>query len=294
MRARGFTLIELLVVIAIIAILIALLLPAVQQAREAARRTQCRNNLHQIGVALHNYHDVYRSFPAGIRGWHENAHNGWSILASILPFMDEQSLYNALNWDGLACTCLGWACCTRSPNDTAARQKLAQYLCPSAPPPYGSQGYISESGGPWFGTSYCSVAGANRNQAYYSDNTGVTARDSWSCLRDIVDGPSNTFMMGENGWLFGPAYPKYWMMAGFWGGMGTSLTTGWPINSQRQPTCNLWGSGGCASFGSYHEGGAFFVFADGQVKFITESINMATYHALATKNGNELIDDTDY
>lgn len=97
---RGFTLIELLVVIAIIAVLIALLLPAVQQAREAARRTQCKNNLKQIGLALHNYHDAHDCFPPGqIRGWNGSfdSGNGFAWGALILPFMDQANLYNLLN-----------------------------------------------------------------------------------------------------------------------------------------------------------------------------------------------------
>src|SRR3954454_25192238 len=102
---RGFTLIELLVVIAIIAILIALLLPAVQQAREAARRTQCKNNLKQIGLALHNYHDTCNSFPPGwINTWASNPPrsnfpgNSWGWNAMILPMMDQGNVYNQINW----------------------------------------------------------------------------------------------------------------------------------------------------------------------------------------------------
>jgi prepilin-type N-terminal cleavage/methylation domain-containing protein len=92
---RGFTLIELLVVIAIIAILIALLLPAVQQAREAARRTQCKNNLHQFGLALHNYHDTFKSFPAQQLPT-QGAPNAWGWGVMVLPFIDQATLYNAL------------------------------------------------------------------------------------------------------------------------------------------------------------------------------------------------------
>src|SRR5690349_13275531 len=104
MRRRAFTLIELLVVIAIIAVLIALLLPAVQSAREAARRAQCTNNLKQIGLALHNYHDINGSFPMGCgSGMHDMpntyiAKQGWSALAAILPMMEQTPLYNAINF----------------------------------------------------------------------------------------------------------------------------------------------------------------------------------------------------
>lgn len=94
----GFTLIELLVVIAIIAVLVALLLPAVQQAREAARRSQCKNNLKQYGLAIHNYHEVHKMFPLGGSGWNLRPHIGWQVR--ILPFTDQNGLYEELNMEG--------------------------------------------------------------------------------------------------------------------------------------------------------------------------------------------------
>src|SRR5262245_24627608 len=135
MRARGFTLIELLVVIAIIAVLIALLLPAVQAAREAARRVQCVNNLKQIGLAIHNYHDVNGSFPMGCgSGMHDMPNNyiakqGWSAQAAILPQMGEVPIYNAINFN--------WGCDVGGgcfpPNSTILSLKVNGYLCPSDP-----------------------------------------------------------------------------------------------------------------------------------------------------------------
>jgi prepilin-type N-terminal cleavage/methylation domain-containing protein/prepilin-type processing-associated H-X9-DG protein len=138
-RARGFTLIELLVVIAIIAVLIALLLPAVQAAREAARRTQCVNNLKQIGLALHNYHDVNLTFPMGAgSGWYTssapyyNSKHNWSIHAAILPQMGQIPLYNAINFN--------WGTAdapTQLPtypiNSTAIQTQVNGFLCPSDP-----------------------------------------------------------------------------------------------------------------------------------------------------------------
>ncbi len=294
---RAFTLIELLVVIAIIAILIALLLPAVQQAREAARRTQCRNNLHQLGLALHNYHDAFGLFPAGAnRGWDTEC-NGWSLLAYILPFVDEAALYNAINFSGLACQMSNAggcsASCTISANRTVAGRMLSQYLCPSAPPPYSNvEGVLGEV----FYTSYTASAGPTSVDGGLP-YTGATPLSTWVRIRDIRDGTSNTYLMGESGNLDGPCYQKYWINGWGWGQNRTITTTAWPINYDTRPpfpVCNLWGVGGCASFGSFHEGGAFFLMADGQVRFITENLDNATYIALATRAGNEVIDDEDF
>ena len=295
MRRQGFTLIELLVVIAIIAVLIALLLPAVQQAREAARRTQCRNNMHQLGLAMHNYHDTHRCFPAGTFGQMATTSDGWSPHCMILPYIDEAAVYNALNFDG-----------SRLPgNITAAGQVLNQYICPSYS---GTVAGYHVTGSIYSGaTSYCSVMGsmtvaqANGNWALYTN--GVTTYCKCVRIRDIRDGTSNTFLMGESGNLWGSAYRKAWYNAYGWGCNRTVVTLAWPINydlrwgeggEPRPSSCNNYGVGGCMSFGSPHEGGAFFLMADGQVRFITENIDMATYRALGTRAGNEIIDDEDY
>jgi prepilin-type N-terminal cleavage/methylation domain-containing protein len=122
-RRRGFTLIELLVVIAIIAILIALLLPAVQQAREAARRTQCKNNLKQIGLALHNYHDAHDCFPFGWGGTRPATGSpGYSAISQLLPFFDQAPLYNTINFS---------LPLTDPANDVPRRQELPILRCPS-------------------------------------------------------------------------------------------------------------------------------------------------------------------
>src|SRR5579871_2149683 len=138
-RRNGFTLIELLVVIAIIAVLMALLLPAVQQARESARRSQCTNNLKQIGLALHNYHEVHNSFPPsyltysnavmGFPGADSNTAPygdtgpGWAALAILLPYMEQSNLYNSINQD---------VPCWDPTNARVAQTQIATYLCPSA------------------------------------------------------------------------------------------------------------------------------------------------------------------
>jgi prepilin-type N-terminal cleavage/methylation domain-containing protein len=133
---RGFTLIELLVVIAIIAILIALLLPAVQQAREAARRTQCKNNLHQLGLALHNYHDSFNTFPPnGVAGTTEDVGGrylqswlAWSGLSMLLPYVDQQPIYDRINWN------YRWdSNVAGTQNNTMARVRVMEFVCPSDP-----------------------------------------------------------------------------------------------------------------------------------------------------------------
>ncbi len=141
-KRRGFTLIELLVVIAIIAVLIALLLPAVQSAREAARRSQCTNNLKQLGIALHNYHDVTLKLPwgAGPWGW-----NDWSAHVMMLPYMEQTPMYNAINFvNGCADSRCGGM------NTTAVYNKVAGFLCPSDPDrltsPHGHNNYMGNAG----------------------------------------------------------------------------------------------------------------------------------------------------
>ncbi len=204
-RRRGFTLIELLVVIAIIAILIALLLPAVQQAREAARRTQCRNNLKQLGLAMHNYHDTFNMFPRGVQGPVADgaAGNGWrgySAHAMILPYIDQAPLYTtvaqAINENrfttGGASGGLGAAgdATTASPPgyglDTV---KLPAFLCPSDSPPQDFRAW----------NNYAVSAGANKGWSLASrvDEDGICNQNVWVGISDINDGTSNTLLASE-------------------------------------------------------------------------------------------------
>ena len=298
---RAFTLIELLVVIAIIAVLIALLLPAVQQAREAARRTQCRNNLHQLGLALHNYHDAHSCFPPGLvqsgHGDHPRCAVGdtqnWSGYVHLLPFLDEAALGNALNfgrewWGGV--------------NRTVRRSKIAQFLCPSDTDwcTTDSGAYSDGAASSYqfsVGTStYASSAGA----------PGMFVRNEVIRIRDVRDGTSNTVAMAEqrigqptNGGAYGSVQPYYSMCGSNWVSCRVTLfSAAFPINS------GLGIMGGCAlasnaygcslASGSLHEGGCFVLFTDGQVRFVSENIDLTTWRGLVTRATNEIIDDEDY
>ncbi|MBC8115491.1 MAG: DUF1559 domain-containing protein [Candidatus Saccharimonas sp.] len=190
--ARGFTLIELLVVIAIIAVLIALLLPAVQQARESARRTQCKNNLKQFGLALHNYHDVHGTLPGGtVSTAHEIGVSpiaswvGWSGVSVLLPFMDQASLYSTLDFN------VYWD--TGAANQLGTRKDVPGFTCPSDPiggkKPQASAAAIS----------YCLSAGPAADWDVRPVPPGPFSLWSSVRMRDFVDGSSNTILMSETG-----------------------------------------------------------------------------------------------
>jgi len=269
-RDRGFTLIELLVVIAIIAILIALLLPAVQQAREAARRTQCRNHLKQIGLALHNYHDNFRMFPYATgnpgravtsTGYGSGAvanHKGWLLL---LPYIDQAPLYNLFNFKAASGVWLGSGNCNQTPPAgnflvggmaaTTANVNLVgtkvinSFLCPSDP---GFETFTSTCASSGLsprpksaGTNYdFSVQSNNATTAW--SRLSLTTRSmfgvSSNCrIRDITDGTSNTVAVAETTRQIKSQQPSMWSTAG-WSAMGInfqSSTVG--INQYR---CCAW------------------------------------------------------
>ena len=280
MRSRGFTLIELLVVIAIIAVLIALLLPAVQQAREAARRTQCRNNLHQLGLAMHNYHDTHRCFPIGsIDG--KNLCCNDSVMASgfalMLPYLDETAIYNSINFSHQAMT--GGAQASLA-NSTAWSQKMAQYCCPSDVVGMARGGSGSSYMLCWnpveTGSGYGWYGGPG---AGYYNSIGAFAFNEMKRIRDFRDGTSQTLAIGERMYEWN-GRQNHW----FWADSGSLIANGqYPMNSKQHRT-----------FASQHEGGGFFLFGDGQVRFLSENIDTTTYRALFTIASNEIVDDEDY
>ncbi len=305
--SRGFTLIELLVVIAIIAILIALLLPAVQQAREAARRTECKNNLKQLGLALHNYHDVHNYFPLNSAYAGGQPVMNRSGFVGMLPFIDQAPMFNQMNMSLQG---------TDPPNLAFMQQPLTALLCPSdktgvkvdhqgynqnhlsahgltvavAPSDYAFcfGDYVNSS------TSTGAIWGPNlsppKNYAdgIVENGRGMFCRGNWSCrVGDVRDGTSNTFAIGECigywcPWQTGWAHQSW---------ATTSQSINWMNAALRAANAGPTNidSNNCIAFRSQHVGGAHFVMGDGAVRFVSENINGLVYNALGSRNGKETV-----
>ncbi len=305
-RSAGFTLIELLVVIAIIATLVAILLPAVQQAREAARRSTCKNNLKQIGLALHNYHDTYNSLPAGMTNPGSANTVGWGWASAILPQLEQGPLYDALNVGNTPLKQLYSA--TATPATIALLQtKLPVYRCPSDimddinPNNFGH----SSSGRPFkVATSNYVGIGEYDGQIHASSTNprwgGVFFWDSRTKFSEVTDGLSNTIFVGERDG--GPAFNGNDFRAGVWIGAGSRSTNDhfavgcamargsfginvdWAGPAINQPV-NL-GKG----ISSLHNGGAQVLMGDGAVRFLSESMNIdTTFRRLCLKDDGEVV-----
>jgi len=301
-RHKGFTLIELLVVIAIIAILIALLLPAVQQAREAARRSQCKNNLKQIGLALHNYHDSFNTFPPGWIGVAGNAASpagasgfGWGSF--VLPYLDQAPLYNQIKFN---------LAMNHADNLPFIRQKLTVFQCPSDPKPdtttvdgvvMATANYVG-----LFGTTEvdeCYHEFEEDNSLVACNGNGAFFLNSKIGLRDITDGTSSTLMVGERTTFTNGTEKHYATWVGALPGVHEALegaamvlshAENGPNHSLKNPD-DGHGHGHVhgEDFGSAHTGGAHFVMADGHVVFISENISQTIFRALGTRSGGEVV-----
>jgi len=317
---RGFTLVELLVVIAIIGTLVGLLLPAVQTARESARLSSCQNNLKQIGLAMQNHHDARKVFPSGvvyssdlmvaarkesspdgdIVSWRFNSYApAWGAM--LLPYMEQSDVYNALTFTQTTFTLASGATATATPQSmtlvssstSASSRQLPVYACPSdmlkttgLVGNMGPSNYAGNYGVPPAGT-WNGVAG-QRTGRPINNVSGVLYHGSTISTKDITDGTSKTFLVGEIS-TRQRAYTASSQGAGVWPALPGDLKSddfvlrqcdaGHPINSQFSDdvlTNSGGGIGDCDSFGSRHPGGTQFVMCDGSVRFINENIQSAT------------------
>ena len=301
---RGFTLIELLVVIAIIAILIALLLPAVQQAREAARRTECRNILKQWGLALHNYHDNFNVLPSGGMGMPNAAAtpaNNFSMHVRLLPYVDQAPLYNQFDMNLHYDTAPNLALKNQSfPLLFCASSRLSDKQSTNAgrwtPNYYGVAGPKGPKPAPLTG-NYPTVGTATTDHGGFAQG-GLLPIALCYNFRDCVDGLSNTLLMGEISGETNPAsgFAVSWRD---WtqGGSGTP-GTGTASYSSKNVTYSInrysGYQGGVATrlfndvrFSSQHVGGAHFLMGDGTVRFVSENVDFATYQAAASRGDGE-------
>jgi len=267
-RRTGFTLIELLVVIAIIAVLVALLLPAVQQAREAARRSQCKNSLKQFGIAMADYHDTHSVFPPGLfvpaagSCTVVTANQQWGWGTAILPFMDQLPLFEKLNPDGCNLPAPG----TLFNGIALLQQPLPAFTCPTD---------VGDTLNVFMSNYTKSNYTVSENIGGNSGTAGGKVR-----IRDITDGTSNVMLVAERALRREPAGQRY-TGAIVWGratvtDAGSRFRVNFPINSPSPTTSNssITGDNGCYrhQISSLHVGGAQVVMCDGRVVFLSENI----------------------
>jgi prepilin-type N-terminal cleavage/methylation domain-containing protein/prepilin-type processing-associated H-X9-DG protein len=309
----AFTLIELLVAIAIIAVLIALLVPAVQKVREAAAGQYCQNNLKQLGLACHNFHDAYNRLPASytatdsFRDGSTDTSPGWGWSAMLLPFLEQDNLFRTIN--------------LRLPvedshNMAAIRKPVSCCLCPSDLTPESSFAVADAFGNTLAQaapTSYAACVGGDESDTAGATGLGVFYRNSATRFADILDGTSNTIMVGERAWanangIWAGAIENAVLMRGALNPCPGSGASFYPAAVLVQAHGHLNNAltdtdGGLDDFSSLHPGGSNFVFADGSVRFlrsITGDLASGAYtpeslilQALSTRAKGEVVP-TDY
>jgi prepilin-type N-terminal cleavage/methylation domain-containing protein/prepilin-type processing-associated H-X9-DG protein len=327
-RRPGFTLIELLVVIAIISVLIALLLPAVQSAREAARRIQCTNNLKQIGLALHSYHASWNGFPVGFlyayQGILPNSSASqyrWSALAQMAPYLEQANVFNSINFNfpiahmPTSAGALFWP--YFEANTTAMATQVALFLCPSdgAPPPAAGTGPTSYA--------FCAGDGSNGGDATNADGAFILGPSL--SVASLTDGTSQTAGASEQSLGIAGPYsqttptpiPMPWTramarvaVAPLTDAGCASASDGWLLNkgsswwdgnyqnalynhyltpNANRPDCIVYHNPGWKAARSYHPGGVNLLFCDGHAAFIKDSVNLVTWRAISTRAGGEIV-----
>jgi prepilin-type N-terminal cleavage/methylation domain-containing protein/prepilin-type processing-associated H-X9-DG protein len=315
LRKAGFTLVELLVVIAIIGILIALLLPAVQAARESARRSQCTNNLKQIGLALHNFNDSTGALPSSLRpaGLTPLPRVAWETY--LLPYFEQKPLYDQYDFK------VNWGSGT---NRTLVTTRVATYECPSTPEPTRTDGVPEEN--PWVPftaiTDYSTITHVDSRLLSAGlvdkDGKGIMPKNARPRLADVTDGLSNTIMIAESagrpyvyrsGWKKVGSLPTVRTNGGGWcrpasdysldgasfdgsvfpGPCAVNCTNGEDIGTQPFPLPAPYGSDGTGETYAFHPGGANAVFGDGSVHLIQQRIDIRTFAQLVTRDGGEVV-----
>jgi prepilin-type N-terminal cleavage/methylation domain-containing protein/prepilin-type processing-associated H-X9-DG protein len=294
-RPAGFTLIELLVVVAIIAVLIGLLLPAVQKVRGAAARTQCQNNLHNIALAVHAFHDSRGSFPLACESLNPtDRHQYWSWMAQLLPFVEQQALYDAA--DAYSRTNnTPWG----NPGNPASDTFLPIWTCPTDVRQLKAD--VVTASGATVKTAFTGLLGVNGSGKWKNDGVICNVK---VCFNTIADGASNTLMIGERPPSASLAYGWWFAGAGYIDGVGVRDGTGDVTLGTNDPNYPPAIGAACAAtkyqfqpgqpaddcdqahFWSLHPGGANFALADGSVRFVTYSA-AAILPALGTRAGGE-------
>lgn len=297
---RGLTLVELLVVLAIISVLVALLLPAVQAAREAARRVQCANNVRQIGVALQTHHDTFQRLPPGWNAYPPNGEPGWAWAAMLLSFTEQQNL---LSGSGVGAHSGGPAGAggpagpggpggpptfqiNHASNKSLRESSVATFVCPSDPTEKVFMLYQGSPGGGPGGPAMFEVARANYVGVFGTGavetspgaGNGCFFQNSTTRFGDILDGLSNTLLVGEHGSRLDHST---WVGAVPGAHRNMARVVCSALRVPNHVPSDL------ADFGGFHPGGANFVLCDGSVRMINDQIDLAVFQALATRAGGD-------